>query len=91
MHNGHVKVKLDGTQLAFLERFKRSPDCQALVEIFKAELTALDLVLRTARGDDVFRAQGAAEEVDSLIKTIVSQPTAARAVPVRQTGRESFV
>jgi len=82
-------VKLSGEQLAILARFSKSPDCAALLQILRAELAEADAHLRTASGEDIFRAQGRAQELDRLItRFVTAQDQLNRSVqrPVRQAA-----
>jgi hypothetical protein len=63
-------MKLSGEQLQFLARLNRSPDGAYLLTVLRARLADRDAVLRKARGEDVFRAQGRADELADLIDDI---------------------
>jgi hypothetical protein len=60
-------MQLDESDRTFLMRFTRSPDGQVLQRLLRAERTRYDTRLRGARGEDIFRAQGAANAIDELI------------------------
>lgn len=79
-------MSLTPDQVAFLERFSKSPDCAALVQVLQAEVVKVDAKLRTLRGEDLLNAQGCAQQLDTLIAMLTKRPTAARSVqrPVRQ-------
>ena len=65
-------MHLSNTQLQFLSRLSKSPDGQMLLQMFKAKLAESDLKLRSATGEEVYRAQGRAqafaEMIDDLAK-----------------------
>lgn len=63
-------MHLSNEQLAFLARFSKLPEAQSLLAIFRARMVENDKALRTARGEDVIRAQGRAVECDELIAWI---------------------
>lgn len=63
-------MKLEVSDLQFLERFSQSPDGAYLLKILRAKLAERDKALRAARGEDVYRTQGAASELDELITDI---------------------
>lgn len=63
-------MKLSGEQLQFLDRFSKSPDGQFLLMILRAKLAERDEALRRASGEDVYRTQGRAVELDELIADI---------------------
>jgi hypothetical protein len=64
-------MKLSGEQLQFLDRFSKSPDGQFLLMILRAKLAERDEALRKASGEDVYRTQGRAVELDELIADII--------------------
>ncbi len=77
-------MKLGGDDLQFLARFNRSPDGAALLKILRAKLAESDKALRTARGEDVLRAQGRAIELDELVADITeAEQKLKRNVPSR--------
>ena len=64
-------MQLDTSRLQFLARLARTPDGRFLVEsILEPMLDEADGKLRTARGEDIFRAQGAATSLADLIAAI---------------------
>lgn len=78
--------RLTGDQLAFLERFSRTPDARSLAEILGAELRSVEKDLRSQTGDLLMRAQGEAVRLDWLLdKLSTRQPSqpAPRTVPRR--------
>ncbi len=70
-------MTLTGDQCAFLARLSKSPDGKFLVEMYEAELRELDVRLRKATGEDIYRAQGRASQLDEMVKRIkdAAQPT----------------
>lgn len=63
-------MKLNTSQLQFLARLSKSPDGAMLVQLLRDMVTDCDKAARTARGEDVHRALGAAEGLDRLIADI---------------------
>lgn len=64
-------MKLDTSHLQFLARLSKSPDGRFLVtNILEPLLAEADATLRVARGEDIFRAQGAATALIGLITSI---------------------
>lgn len=64
-------MRLETEHLQFLARLSKSPDGRFLVtSILEPMLAEADGKLRTARGEDIFRAQGAATGLADLIATI---------------------
>lgn len=59
--------QLTSDQLAFLERFSRTPDARSLQEILGAELAAVERDLRRLSDQGMYRAQGDAARLDWLI------------------------
>ena len=61
-------MQLTTDQLQFLARLSKSPDGRFLViNYLEPKLAEADGKLRTARGEDIFRAQGAATALAELI------------------------
>jgi len=66
-------MQLTTDQLQFLARLSKSPDGRFLVTSYlEPKLAEADGKLRTARGEDIFRAQGAATALAELIADITS-------------------
>jgi hypothetical protein len=79
--------RLNSTQLAFLDRFQKTPDARVLVEILDAELRAVEKELHKLTGDPLLWAQGKAQQLDWLIdKLSAGQPSKPAAVPPRRLG-----
>lgn len=68
-------MQLSGAQLSFLASFAKAPDGRALLEILKAKLAEREVALRTKVGEEVYRAQGRALELDELIADIAEAST----------------
>lgn len=64
-------MQLKQEQLQFLERLNKSPDGQFLLQILRAKQSERDAALRTTKGEDVYRAQGRALELDELVADII--------------------
>ena len=64
-------MRLSTEDLQFLSRFART-DGPRLLLILRAKLAERDRELRDAVGENVFRAQGRAKELDELISMIES-------------------
>jgi hypothetical protein len=81
-------MSLSSDQVAFLARFSKSPDCAALLQILNAEVAEVNAMLRQVRGEDLFVAQGKAQQLDRLIDLLTKQSTVARSSPrpVRQAA-----
>jgi hypothetical protein len=66
-------MQLTTDQLQFLARLSKSPDGRFLVSNYlEPKLAEADGKLRTARGEDIFRAQGAATVLAELIADIAA-------------------
>ena len=66
-------MHLTTDQLSFLARLSKSPDGRFLVSNYlEPKLAEADGMLRTARGEDIFRAQGAATALAELIADIAA-------------------
>jgi len=65
-------MHLNGTQLQFLSRLSKTPDGLMLLQVLQAKLAESDASLRSATGEEVYRAQGRAkafaEMIDDLTK-----------------------
>lgn len=60
-------MHLTGTQLQFLSRLSKSPDGLMLLQVLQAKLAESDLKLRSATGEEVYRAQGRAQAFAEII------------------------
>lgn len=76
-------MQLNADQLAFLARLSRSPDGKFLLSIYEAELHELDVKLRKATGEDVYRTQGRASQLEEMIERI--KDAEQKANPKRRT------
>jgi ABC-type Fe3+/spermidine/putrescine transport system ATPase subunit len=63
-------VQLSKEHLTFLTAFARSPEGKFLVQLLEAKLSEQDAKLRTAVGEEVYRAQGRAQATAELIGDI---------------------
>lgn len=63
-------MHLNGEQLTFLARFSKSPEAAALLGLLRAKLAERDANLRIKVGEEVYRQQGRALELDELIADI---------------------
>jgi hypothetical protein len=64
-------MRLTSAQLEFLARFSKAPEARLLVQLLQAKLGDRESKLRTAVGEEVYRAQGRALELDELIADIL--------------------
>lgn len=82
-------MTLSGEQLQFLERFSKSPDGQFLLKILRAKLAERDEALRKSKGEDVYRAQGRALELDELVADLTdAHVKLTRLLPPRPANRQ---
>ena len=65
-------MHLDRDTLRILARLNGSPDGAALLTVLRARLADRDETLRKAQGENVFRAQGRAQELHELIADITN-------------------
>lgn len=63
-------MTLTSEQLHFLARFWKSPEGKFLVGMYEAELAEVDVKLRKATGDDIYRLQGRASQLEVMIERI---------------------
>ena len=79
-------MQLTTEQLQFLARLSKSPDGKFLVASYlEPKLAEADGKLRTARGEDIFRAQGAATALAELIADVAeAEQRLTRATLTRQ-------
>lgn len=82
--------RLTGDQLAFLDRFSRTPEARSLQEILGTELKAVERDLRTASGDLLLQAQGKAQMLDWLISHIGAKPLAQPALRAPRLAPEQY-
>lgn len=84
-------MQLDKGQLTFLAAFARSPEGRLLVQLLEAKQREQDAKLRTAVGEEVYRAQGRAQATAELIGDILeAQQRLNRNDPTR-TSRSQVV
>lgn len=65
-------MHLNGTQLQFLSRLSKTPDGLMLLQVLQAKLAESDAKLRSANGEEVYRAQGRAQAFAEMIGDITS-------------------
>jgi hypothetical protein len=63
-------MHLDQDDLAFLARFAKQPDGERLLQLFESELHAVDVKLRKSVGEETFRLQGRAQQLEDCVKWI---------------------
>lgn len=63
-------MRLTEDQLQFLARFSKSPEGHLFLSILRAKLSEREAKLRTATGEEVYRQQGRALELDELIADV---------------------
>lgn len=68
-------MQLTRPQLEFLAGLSKSPTGRALVDLIQAKLAHADRELRTASGEEVFRAQGRAQALDEFLTDIAEAST----------------
>lgn len=78
--------RLTSDQMAFLDRFSRTPDARSLTEILGAELRSVEKDLRSHTGDLLTRAQGDAIRLDWLIEKLSAVRQPAQPAPARRPG-----
>jgi len=65
-------MRLTTEQLSFMARFARSPEGQFFAKMLEQRQAELNSKLRDATGEEIYRTQGRAKEVDELIIQINS-------------------
>ena len=74
-------------QLSFLARFNKSPEGMQLVAILNAKLAEANAGLRVLTGEEVYRQQGRALQLDELLENIAdAQSKLTRTQPARPGG-----
>jgi hypothetical protein len=63
-------MRLSNEQLEFLARLNKAPEGRLLLTLLQAKLRECEANLRTKTGEEVYRAQGRALELDELIADI---------------------
>lgn len=63
-------MRLTEDQLQFLARFSKSPEGQLFLSVLRAKLSEREAKLRTTVGEEVYRQQGRALELDEMIADI---------------------
>ena len=83
-------MKLDEHQLAFMARLSKTPEGRFLAETYQAELRELDVKLRKATGDDIYRLQGRAQQLEEMIERITNTKPATARPPTRFNASQGF-
>lgn len=68
-------MRLTTQQLQFLARFAKSPDGREMVDLLKAKLAEREKSLRTQTGEEIYRQQGRAVELDEILLDIAEAQT----------------
>jgi len=77
-------VQLSKDQLTFLAAFARAPEGKLFVQLLETKLREQDAKLRTAIGEEVYRAQGRAQATAEMIGDILeAQQRLTRSGPTR--------
>lgn len=85
-------MQLSKDQLTFLAALARAPEGKLLVQLLEAKLSEQDAKLRTAVGEEVYRAQGRAQATAELIGNIRDAHLSLnRSVPTRTSGFRDVV
>lgn len=84
-------MQLSRDQLTFLAALARAPEGKLLMQLLEAKLSEQDAKLRTAVGEEVYRAQGRSQATADLIDDIRQAHTRlTRSVPTRTSGLRDF-
>lgn len=83
-------MSLNREDLDLLRRLAKTPDGKALVLILEKKLSERDEKLRTATGEELYRAQGRAQELAELLSDIAEADTRLKRTtpPTRVQWRE---
>lgn len=65
-------MHLDASQLEFLARFSKSPEGYTLIKLLRAKLAEVEGKLRTQSGEELYRTQGRAVQLDELLADIAT-------------------
>ncbi len=63
-------MALTGSELQSLRAFFRTPEGRLYVAMLEKKLAEADEKLRTATGEDLYRKQGRAQQLDELIREL---------------------
>jgi hypothetical protein len=83
-------MRLDNEQLEFLARLSKAPEGRALLTILQAKLRDRESKLRTTAGEEVYRYQGRALELDELIADIEEAQARRTRAAAPPTSRARF-
>ena len=83
-------MRLSNEQLEFLARLNKAPEGPLLLAFLQAKLKERDSALRTAIGEEVYRLQGRATEVDELIADITQAQAKLTRVMAPHTSRVRY-
>jgi hypothetical protein len=87
-------MQLSSSQLTFLARFAKTPDGRAMFELLKAKLAEREASLRKQTGEEIYRCQGRALELDELLADITeagTRLTRSQQRPTRIVGYEQSI
>ena len=74
-------MRFDKSQLQVLEHLNSRPEGQLLVEMLRGKEAELVARMRTATGEEVFRAQGRLQEVAEWITALTTASKALNSTP----------
>lgn len=84
-------VQLSRDQLTFLAALARAPEGKLLMQLLEAKLSEQDAKLRTAVGEEVYRAQGRAQATAELIGDIRDAHTRLTRTDPTRTSRSQVI
>ena len=76
-------MRLDASQLAFLDRLGKSPDGRQLLALISAEIVESNEKLRKLAGEGLYREQGKAQYLDELTRLLEGPKQTAQVIPRR--------
>lgn len=83
-------MTLTSDQLAFLARLSKSPEGKFQVSMYTDELADLDAKLRKATGDDIYRLQGRAQQLEEMIGRITGAEGKSNSKPLTRVVSQGF-
>lgn len=83
-------MRLSNEQLEFLARLNKAPEGRLLLALLQAKLRECETNLRTKTGEEVYRAQGRALELDELIADITESQARLTRTARPPTSRDPY-
>lgn len=79
-------MHLGNNHLDLLERFAKTPEGQMVVQVLTARLADTDKELRSLSGENLYRTQGKAQELEKVLSLFRGAQRPKQVLPTRSQG-----